>query len=93
MESRQLLRLSEYYRVISTQKFGDEVRQHIRFDIPERRGNAARRRVIEETMERSGADALVEFFWTKGSIIHKNKFAFDAILIFDASHFPKHEEV
>jgi hypothetical protein len=32
-------------------------------------------------MEETKSDALVECFWSKGSLIYKDKWSFDAILI------------
>jgi hypothetical protein len=64
----------------------------LKFKMP-KMGREARRRIIDGVFEESGADALVECFWTKGSIIYKNQWSFDAILIFDRAHLPKHKEV
>lgn len=72
--------IARYYTVKGTQKFGDQVHTLIRFKMPEM-SRAKRRSVLEAVMEEMGADALIECFWTKGSLIHKNKWSFDAILI------------
>lgn len=69
-----------YYTVMGTQRFGDQVHTLIRFKMPEM-SRQKRREILEMVMKETGADALVECFWTKGSLIHKNMWSFDAILI------------
>ena len=72
--------MGRYYRVKGSTKNGNQTRVLLRFDMPEM-NHWKRRRILEAVMEEWGADALVEFFWTKGSLIHKNMRSFDAILI------------
>jgi|GEM_PF-1952192 len=78
--SGDLSGLSQFYKVIGTQRFGDQVHTLIRFKIPQM-GREKRRRILEAVMDESGADAMIECFWTKGSIVYKEKWSFDAILI------------
>ena len=68
---------------MATRRVGDQTHRLVKFRMPEL-GREARRRVIEDVFERSGADALVECYWNRGSIINKNKWSFDAILIYDS---------
>ena len=75
-------RNDSFYTIIGEQKFGDQSHVLIRFKIPET-SREKRRRILDRVMEETGADALVECYWTKGSIIHKNQWSFDAILIFE----------
>lgn len=82
----------KFYRVVSTRKVGGQIHQLVKFRMP-KVGRDKRRRIIDSAFEKSGADAFVECFWTRGSIIYKNKWSFDAILIFDRSDLPKDKKV
>lgn len=59
---------------------GRQTRKLVRFRLP-KMSREKRRRVLEKAMEENDADALVECFWTKGSIVRKNQREFDAVLI------------
>ena len=72
--------VGRYYTVVGTQRFGSQVHTLIRFNLPEM-SRDKRRKVLDAVMEEREAEALVECFWTKGSLIHKNMRSFDAILI------------
>lgn len=77
---KQTKEFGRYYKVMGTQRFGDQLHTLVRFKIPEM-SREKRRQVLEAVMEETEADALVECFWTKGSLIYKDKWSFDAILI------------
>lgn len=53
----------------------------IRFKLPPM-SNKKRKKIIENVLDESDAEALIEFFWTKGSIIYKDKYQFYATLVF-----------
>jgi hypothetical protein len=74
----------EFYTVVGSQRFGGQVHTLLRFNIP-KMSKSKRRAIIEGVMEEMKADALVECFWTKGSLMYKNQWAFDAILITDST--------
>lgn len=72
--------ISKYYTVMGTQDLGGQVHTLIRFKIP-KMSNGKRRSILEAVMQERKTDAMIECFWTRGSLIHKNLWAFDAILI------------
>ena len=75
--------ISQYYVVVGVQRLGGQIHTLLRFNIP-KVSKQRRKAILEAVMGETGADALVECFWTKGSLIHKNMKSFDAILIKDA---------
>ena len=44
--------------------------------------NAQRQKIVQELLERSGADASIEVFRSKGSIIRRDKREFSLILLY-----------
>jgi hypothetical protein len=72
------------YRVLETKKVGQEIQKLVRFNIPTSVGYYTRKKILDEVLDLSGADAMVEVYWTRGSIIKKNPFKFDAILIYSS---------
>ena len=77
---RRVSKLGRFYTVIGQKRLGDDVHTLIRFDLPEM-SNTKRRALLEAVMNETSADALVECFWTRGSVIHKDQRHFDAVLI------------
>jgi hypothetical protein len=69
-----------YYTVLDQDSVGGQTRKLVRFRLP-RMSREKRRKVIEHAMAENDADALIECFWTKGSIVRKNQQEFDAVLV------------
>jgi len=76
--------IQRYYDVIETERVGGVTRKLIRFHLPDissRRRNGIVNRVFNE----SKADMFIEYFWTRDSIIHRERQNFYGILVFSQS--------
>lgn len=73
-----------YYAVRKSHSKGKgALYQLVRFHIPKKVGKLKRRSILEAVLAETGADALVEIMASKGGIIRKEMWDFDAILVFD----------
>jgi hypothetical protein len=61
---------------------GDAQLQLIKFDLP-KVGRKARNNLLNSLLDESGAEALVEVFWTKSSVLYRDKERFYGFLLFE----------
>ena len=54
----------------------------LRFILP-KLGREGRKKILEDVLEESGAEALVEVFWTRSSVLYKDQQRFSAVLMYD----------
>ena len=54
----------------------------LRFNLP-KLGREGRKKILEDVLEESGAEALVEVFWTRSSVLYKDQQRFSAVLMYD----------
>jgi hypothetical protein len=73
--------MDKYYHLVDIKKAGNMTLVLLMFKLPPVSSNK-RKKIIEKVLDESDADALIEFFWTKGSIIYKDRYQFYAILVF-----------
>ncbi|MEM4177108.1 MAG: hypothetical protein QXS29_06060 [Nitrososphaeria archaeon] len=73
---------NKYYNLVDIKKVDDKTMVLLKFKLPPV-SIKKRKSIIKNFFDESGADALIEIFWTKGSIIHKDKYQFYVILIFN----------
>lgn len=74
--------IDHYYTIEATKETIDETRQLLRFNLP-KLSRYQRVNILRAILEKSGADAMIECYWSKSSIVYKNQRKFYAILVFD----------
>lgn len=74
----------DFYSVIGAKSFGGVRLQLLKFNLP-KVGRKTRNKMLNSLLDGRGADALVEVFWTKSSVLFRDKEKFYGYLMFETN--------